>query len=52
MHRPQPSGKRGAAVDAYCLAVDAPGLFAVVDRIGPGDNLEEHWFKTPYEVRA
>ncbi|MGI9489726.1 MAG: ureidoglycolate lyase [Geminicoccaceae bacterium] len=20
------------------------GLFAVVDRIGPGDNLEEHWF--------
>ena len=32
--------------------LDAPGLFAVVDRIGPGDNLEEHWFKTPYEVRA
>ncbi|WP_096786660.1 ureidoglycolate lyase [Rhodobacter sp. CZR27] len=21
-----------------------PGLFAVVDRIGPGMNLEEHWF--------
>ncbi|SEM12829.1 ureidoglycolate lyase [Roseovarius azorensis] len=32
--------------------LEAPGLFAVVDRIGPGDNLEEHWFKTPYEVRA
>ena len=28
----------------------APGLFAVVDRIGPGDNLEEHWFDAPYEV--
>lgn len=29
----------------------APGLFAVVDRIGPGANLEEHWFDAPYEVR-
>jgi len=29
----------------------APGLFAVVDRIGSGANLEEHWFDTPYEVR-
>lgn len=28
----------------------APGLFAVVDRIGAGMNLEEHWFKTPYTV--
>ena len=28
----------------------APGLFAVVDRIGPGANLEEHWFDTPYTV--
>ena len=27
-----------------------PGLFAVVDRIGPGENLEEHWFDTPYSV--
>lgn len=27
-----------------------PGLFAVVDRIGPGANLEEHWFDTPYAV--
>lgn len=27
-----------------------PGLFAVVDRIGPGDNLQEHWFETPYTV--
>lgn len=29
-----------------------PGLFAVVDRIGEGANLEEHWFDTPYEVIA
>ncbi|MBL4916102.1 ureidoglycolate lyase [Szabonella alba] len=29
----------------------APGLFAVVDRIGPTPNLEEHRFATPYEVR-
>jgi ureidoglycolate lyase len=30
----------------------APGLFAVVDRIGPGANLEEHWFDAPWEVTA
>ena len=29
----------------------APGLFAVVDRIGTSPNLEEHWFEHPYEVR-
>ena len=29
----------------------APGLFAVVDRIGPTPNLEEHRFDSPYEVR-
>ncbi|MEK0162508.1 ureidoglycolate lyase [Phaeobacter sp. JH20_36] len=28
----------------------APGLFAVVDRIGEGANLEEHWFESPYQV--
>jgi ureidoglycolate lyase len=28
-----------------------PGLFAVVDRIGDGLNLEEHWFDIAYEVR-
>jgi len=27
-----------------------PGLFAVVDRIGNGSNLEEHWFETPFDV--
>ena len=26
------------------------GLFAVVDRIGQGANLEEHWFDVPYLV--
>ncbi|MDK3017809.1 ureidoglycolate lyase [Pseudodonghicola flavimaris] len=29
-----------------------PGLFAVIDRIGPGDNLEEYWFDTPYRVET
>lgn len=28
----------------------APGLFAVIDRIGNTPNLEEHWFDTPYHV--
>jgi ureidoglycolate lyase len=28
----------------------APGLFAVIDRIGPGANLEEHRFATPWTV--
>lgn len=27
-----------------------PGLFAVVDRIGEGANLEEHWFKEDYLI--
>lgn len=30
----------------------APGLFAVVDRIGDGPNLEEYWFDTPYLVES
>lgn len=29
-----------------------PGLFAVIDRIGPGDNLEEYRFDTPWLVVA
>ena len=28
----------------------APGVFAVIDRIGEGANLEEHWFDEPYLV--
>ena len=31
--------------------LSAPGLFAVIDRIGEGANLEEHWFDTPYTIR-
>ncbi|MEX5727386.1 ureidoglycolate lyase [Rhodovulum iodosum] len=31
--------------------LNGPGLFAVVDRIGEGANLEEHWFDTPHTVR-
>ncbi|MHA7869928.1 MAG: ureidoglycolate lyase [Salipiger thiooxidans] len=26
------------------------GLFAVIDRIGDGDNLQEHWFQEPYTI--
>ncbi len=29
-----------------------PGLFAVVDRIGNGANLEEHWFDKTYLVKS
>ena len=28
----------------------APGLFAVIDRIGPGANLEEYRFDAPYRI--
>lgn len=30
----------------------APGMFAVVDRIGDGANLEEHWFDEGYTIVA
>lgn len=30
----------------------APGLFSVIDRIGPGDNIEEVRLSAPVEVRA
>jgi ureidoglycolate lyase len=29
-----------------------PGLFAVIDRIGDGANLEEHWFDEDYIIDA
>ncbi|WP_172328775.1 ureidoglycolate lyase [Mangrovicoccus sp. HB161399] len=32
--------------------LSAPGLFAVVDRIGDTANLEEHWFDAPMTVAA
>lgn len=30
--------------------LNGPGLFAVIDRIGEGANLEEHWFETPWTI--
>lgn len=30
----------------------APGLFAVVDRIGNGSNLEEHWLTDPITIEG
>jgi len=30
--------------------INQPGQFVVVDRIGAGDNLQEHWFETPFLV--
>jgi ureidoglycolate lyase len=30
--------------------LSGPGLFAVIDRIGTGANLQEHFFTTPYRV--
>ena len=32
--------------------LNAPGLFAVVDRIGHGGNLEEYHYPTPYQILA
>ncbi len=32
--------------------LEAPGLFAVIDRIGDGANLEEHHFDTPWTISA
>ena len=32
--------------------LSAPGLFAVVDRIGDGPNLEEHWFDDAWTILA
>jgi len=30
----------------------APGLFAVIDRIGTTQNLQEHWFEKPFVVHS
>ena len=30
----------------------APGLFAVVDRIGTTPNIQEYWFPLPWRVEA
>ena len=31
--------------------LESEGLFAVVDRVGAGENLDEYWFKTPYTIK-
>ncbi|MEM9063718.1 MAG: ureidoglycolate lyase [Pseudomonadota bacterium] len=35
---------------AVLTPTSGSGLFAVIDRIGPGDNLQEHWFDAPIEI--
>ena len=35
---------------AVLTPVSGTGLFAVIDRIGQGKNLQEHWFDTPIAV--
>jgi ureidoglycolate lyase len=32
--------------------IERPGQYVVVDRIGGGANLEEHWFDDPYVVET
>ena len=32
--------------------LSAPGRFAVIDRIGPGANLEEYWFDEAYVIEG
>ncbi len=32
--------------------IEAPGLYAIIDRIGEGNNLEEHWFNEAYVVET
>jgi ureidoglycolate lyase len=32
--------------------IGARGLFAVVDRVGDGNNLQEHWFDTPITIHG
>ena len=37
---------------AVLMPLVSPGLFAVIDRVGEGENLEEHWFETPWQILA
>ncbi len=41
---------RRATWHGVLTPLHAPGLFAVVDRIGATPNLEEHWFDRSYTV--
>lgn len=31
--------------------LSGPGRFVVIDRIGGGNNLQEHWFSEPYTIQ-
>jgi uncharacterized RmlC-like cupin family protein len=42
---------RAATWHGVLTPLAAPGLFAVVDRIGPGQNLEEHHFPEPWIIQ-
>lgn len=37
---------------AVLTPIKEPGMFTVIDRIGDGNNLEEHWFDSPYTIAA
>ena len=43
---------RRGAWHGVLTPLHAPGLFAVVDRVGEGPNLEEHVFQVPWTVVA
>jgi hypothetical protein len=46
------SGKTGLSNPCRELAQSAaPGLFAVIDRIGEGPNLEEYHYPRPFTAR-
>jgi ureidoglycolate lyase len=49
----------GQAINFHCntwhgvlTPLAAPGLFAVVDRIGSTQNLQEYWFENPFVVHS
>jgi len=43
---------RAGTWHAVLMPLARPGLFAVIDRVGEGENLEEHWFETPWQILA
>jgi ureidoglycolate lyase len=51
LRRGRGSTSTAAPGTAFSPRSAPPGLFAVIDRIGEGANLQEHWFDTPWTVR-
>ncbi len=41
---------RAGTWHAVLMPLARPGLFAVLDRVGEGENLQEHWFDTPWRI--